>query len=56
MELVYVQFIVNPEIYEKRRSQAGRKADQIYDERALEAFEASVNKYYVMLKHIGRIA
>ena len=38
-----MKFIVNPQVDEERRGQTSRKTDQIYDERALEALEASIN-------------
>ena len=51
MELVYVKFIIYPEVNEQRRRQASRQADQVYDEGTFKAFKASVYKQQVMFQH-----
>lgn len=43
MELVHAQLIVHPQVDEQRGSKARRKAEEVDDERASEAFEASVD-------------
>ena len=46
MELVHAQFIVHPEVDEQRGGKACRKAEEVDNERASEAFEASVTKLF----------